>query len=275
MQVSLSTQPGNPFKPNEDWVLATPSMAIVLDGLSTAGIDTGCRHGVPWYVSNLGTQIAAALTHSSVSLGEGLAIAIEVVAGFHPECDLVNPGTPSSTVSIVREGESVFEYLILADSPIIFNGKAGMEMLTDLRVDDVLAEVRAEVDRHETGSDAHTKGVAKLVRAQREIRNTPGGYWVAGSNSEAAGEAISGIRDKDLIADLALMSDGASCIVTEYKHSTWVEIFNLLRNEGPNAVVELVRRVEATDPHGHRWPRYKTGDDATVAHVTRVPVMRL
>lgn len=27
------------------------------------------------------------------------------------------------------------------------------------------------------------------------------------------------------------------------------------------------RRSEATDPNGHRWPRYKASDDATAVHV--------
>lgn len=116
MRVAIETQPGG-AAPNEDWVAGTPTLAVVLDGLSTAGLDTGCRHGVPWYVAQLGSQLVAALATPDTSLTTGLADALDRVAALHPECDLANPGTPSATVAILRQREGVFDHLVLADSP--------------------------------------------------------------------------------------------------------------------------------------------------------------
>jgi len=265
MRVSIASQPGG-TNPNEDWVACTPAYAVLLDGLSTSGLDGGCRHGVPWYVANLGGQLIATLATSPKSICDGLFIALEKVAGLHQECDLKNPGTPSATVSIVREQDDRFEYAILADSPIVFEEKGGFTAVTDLRVDDAVPELIAETERYETGSADHAASLARLIAAQRLIRNTSEGYWVAASMPEAADHAIVGYKDRGDVESIALLSDGVSRLVTDYGAATWSEAFQMLREKGPIALIKTVRNVEATDPLGRRWPRYKTSDDATVAY---------
>lgn len=189
MRVSIDTHPGG-ANPNEDWVAGTPALAVVLDGLSTAGLTTGCRHGVPWYVAHLGSQLMAALVDPDRPLSSGLADALERVAKMHPECDLNNPGTPSSTVAILRHRQGDLDHLVLADSPIILGAPEGYSVITDLRVDDVLPEMRAEVERHETHTEGHKEALQRFVLAQRQVRNTPDGYWVAAASPEAAEHSL-------------------------------------------------------------------------------------
>ncbi|WP_333757187.1 hypothetical protein [Streptomyces sp. IBSBF 3352] len=264
MRVAIDTQPGG-AGPNEDWVAGTPTLAVVLDGLSTAGLDTGCRHGVPWYVANLGSHIVAALADARTSLSAGLANALEQVAALHPECDLRNPGTPSATVAILREREDSLDHLVLADSPIVLEGANGFTVLTDLRVDKVLPELRAEVEQYETHTAEHQEALRRLITAQRQTRNTPTGYWVAASDAEAAAHALVGSTPSQDVRAAAVLSDGASRLVTEYGMATWSEVFATLRIGGPQELISSVRKVEATDPTGRRWPRYKSGDDAAIA----------
>jgi hypothetical protein len=97
MRAALATQPGSPDAANEDWagVLAA-GLAVVLDGLSAPdGTGTGCRHGTPWYVSQLGPRLLALAADPARSLADALAEAIRQVAGLHSGCDLHHPGTPS------------------------------------------------------------------------------------------------------------------------------------------------------------------------------------
>lgn len=265
MHVCIATQPGG-SSPNEDWVAATPAFSVVLDGLSTAGLATGCRHGVPWYVSNLGGKLVASLAHPDHSIAESLAEALEQVAGMHPECDLKNPGTPSSTVAVLRERGNVLEYLVLADSPIVFENESGYSVVTDLRVESVLPELKAETEKYQTGTPEHKASVERLVTAQRQIRNTPEGYWIASSGPEAAFHALSGSVDSGAVRSVAVMSDGVSRLVLDYGMATWAGVFERLRTAGPSGLIDTVREVEATDPTGLRWPRYKSGDDAAVAY---------
>ncbi|MFG2131500.1 hypothetical protein ACGFNV_27285 [Streptomyces sp. NPDC048751] len=244
----------------------TPTLAVVLDGLSTAGLTTGCRHGVPWYVAHLGGHLVAALADLDRPLSEGLAGALERVAATHPECDLGDPGTPSATVAILRHRHGVLDYLVLADSPIVLDGPEGHTVITDNRVDEILPDLRAEVERHETHTQGHREALQRLVLAQRQVRNTTEGYWVASSSPEAAQHAVTGTTAMEGVHSAAVMSDGVSRLVTEYGMATWSEVFATLQVGGPRELIEAVRKVEATDPTGIRWPRYKSGDDAAVAY---------
>ncbi|MER8100720.1 hypothetical protein [Kitasatospora sp. NPDC094016] len=264
MRVSIATAPGG-ANPNEDWVAATPTLAVVLDGLSTAGLDTGCRHGVPWYVAQLGGHLVAVLAEPGRPLADGLAQALDQVAALHPGCDLGNPGTPSATVSILRAGADHFDYLVLADSPIVFEWADGYQVVTDLRVDTVVPELRAETERFATGTPEHTEAVRRMVVAQRLTRNTVDGYWVATSNGEAAHHAITGVVPLADVRAAVVLSDGASRLVTEYRAASWADAFATLREAGAEGLISEVRKVEATDPDGLRWPRFKSGDDAAVA----------
>ncbi|MEU5078135.1 MULTISPECIES: protein phosphatase 2C domain-containing protein [Streptomyces] len=262
MRVAIDTHPGG-AAPNEDWAAGTPSLAVVLDGLSTAGLDTGCRHGVPWYVAHLGSRLVATLADPDRSLTDGLASALEQVAALHPECDLGNPGTPSATVAVLRQRDETLDHLVLADSPIVLERHDGLTVLTDLRVDEVLPELRAEVEQHETHTVEHQAALRRFVSAQRQTRNTPSGYWVAAASPEAAEHALVGSSSVKDVRAAAVLSDGVSRLVTEYAMATWSEVFAMLRKGGPRELIDTVRKVEATDPTGRRWPRYKSGDDAT------------
>ncbi|MEU9071873.1 hypothetical protein AB0D60_33945 [Streptomyces sp. NPDC048306] len=265
MRVCVETQGGG-ANPNEDWVAGTSTLAVVLDGLSTAGLSTGCRHGVPWYVTQLGGHLVAALADLDRPLSDGLADALERVAAAHPECDLEDPGTPSATVAILRQRYGVLDHLVLADSPIVLEGTEGHTVISDLRVDEVLPELRAEVERHETHTSGHREALQRLVLAQRQVRNTSEGYWVAAASPEAAQHALTGTTRMQDVHSAAVLSDGVSRLVTEYGMATWSDVFTTLRSGGPRELIEAVRKVEATDPSGLRWPRYKSGDDATVAY---------
>lgn len=265
MRVCVETQAGG-ANPNEDWVAGTPTLAVVLDGLSTAGLATGCCHGVPWYVAHLGGHLVAALADPERPLSDGLADALDRVAATHPECDLGNPGTPSATVAILRHRSGVLDHLVLADSPIVLDGSQGHTVITDIRVDEVLPDLRAEVERHETHTPEHKEALQRLVLAQRQVRNTPEGYWVAASSAEAAQHALIGTTPLEGVQSAAVVSDGVSRLVTEYGMATWSDVFATLQAGGPRELIETVRKVEATDPTGIRWPRYKSGDDAAVAY---------
>jgi hypothetical protein len=104
MRAAIATQAGSQDTANEDWAgVLAPGLAVVLDGLSAPdGTGTGCRHGTPWYVSQLGPRLLALASDPSRSLADALAEAIRQVASLHPGCDLTHPGTPSATVVLLR-----------------------------------------------------------------------------------------------------------------------------------------------------------------------------
>jgi hypothetical protein len=268
VDVSFATSPGSMSKPNEDFVAASSSVAIVLDGLTAPpALGTGCVHGTPWFVTRLGTQlVGAATTAREEPLQDLVASAITRVADSHAHtCDLDHPGTPSSSLAILREQDQRVEYLLLFDSVIVLDGTSGLTIVSDRRVDAVAQEEHLATRTHPIGSPAHQDRVQALIEAQRPHRNQPGGYWVAAAKPTAAYQAVTGSWPNDQVSCAALLSDGVSCLVELYAVVDWTELLGILHQHGPTHVISRVREAEDADPTGARWPRYKRSDDATVA----------
>ncbi|RCV52250.1 protein phosphatase 2C domain-containing protein [Marinitenerispora sediminis] len=231
---------------NEDHAAAGTNWAFVLDGATAPhGVDTGCRHGVRWLVGQLAGALTAELSADRPERGRPLAdllaAAIERTrAGHGASCDLANPDSPSSTAAVVRRTGAGFDYLLLADSTALFPAPdGGVTAVTDDRLDRL------------PGGRPYSP---ELVRA---ARNTPGGFWVAGTDPRAAHEAVTGsVPSTD--GRFALMSDGCSRLVEYYGHG-WQAVWDRLVESGPAALVAWVRAEERR----HGVPRGKPHDDAT------------
>jgi hypothetical protein len=154
MRAALATQPGSQDAANEDWAgVLAPGLAVVLDGLSAPdGTGTGCRHGTPWFVSQLGPRLLALAADPARSLADALAEAIRQVASLHPGCDLTHPGTPSATVVLLRALEDRADYLALADATLLLDTSEGLKVVTDERVSQLAGKEREAANQVPTGS---------------------------------------------------------------------------------------------------------------------------
>jgi hypothetical protein len=255
VEVSFASRPGSMSRPNEDLVAAMPSVAVVLDGLSAPpALGTGCIHGTPWFVAQLATQVVSAATIArDEPLKDLVAGAITRVADSHTDtCNLAHPGTPSSSLAVLREQGQHVEYLLLFDSVILLEGPSGMTVLTDRRVDAFAQQEHLATREHPIGSQAHQGRVQELLAAQRRHRNQPDGYWVAGAKPAAAYQAVTGSRPLDQVSRAALLSDGVSCLVDLYAVTGWPELLDSMQQHGPAHVMSQVREVEEADPTGTR-----------------------
>lgn len=272
MHAVIATEPGQPGKLNEDWAGVSPTVAVLLDGLSSApGTESGCRHGTPWFVERLGTWLLAEAGDAVCPLPEALRRAIEAVADMHRDsCDLADPGAPSTTVAVLRlqPDQDVVEYLVLADARVLVETAAGVEMITDDRVDRVAGAAQQAVFQHQIGTAEHRRAVAELIAIQRPLRNHPDGYWIAAAEPQAAEHAITGVIPSEDVVHAALLSDGASRIVDVFEQMGWAEALAVMEASGPHNLIRRVRAVEQTDPDGRRWPRFKAADDATAVYAT-------
>jgi hypothetical protein len=241
MRISHATQPAPASPRNEDLVVTGPDFAVVLDGATPMpGVDTGCVHTVPWLTRRLGSALARLLLTRSDGLADTLRIAIESVVAEHADtCDLANPDSPSSTVTMLRERHDAVDYLVLADSPIVFGRRDGSI--------DVIHDDRLE------------RLPGWTVEIVRDQRNTPGGFWVASTDPAAADEALTGSIDRERLDRAGLFTDGATRLV-ERHGLRWVDVMNLLDEDGPAAVIERVRHADERAA-GH-YPG-KVHDDAT------------
>jgi hypothetical protein len=251
VRIDIATQAAPvPGRPNEDAAASGPGWAFVLDGATpTPGVGTGCRHDVPWLVGRLTTALRARLSEGAhTSLADLLADAVAELRDAHNDtCDLGNPDSPSSTVAIARVRGATLDYLVLCDSPIALRHADGRITVID---DDRLARL--------PGGRPYR---ASLVR---EHRNRPGGFWVASTDPAAAYQALTGaagLTDAAL-TDAVLCTDGVARLAEWYGYP-WPRLLGLLRDQGPRALIDLVRAAERGYPH----PYVKQHDDATVAHL--------
>jgi len=256
---------------NEDWCAATPNAAIVLDGLSSPATgEAGCKHGTPWYVRNLGSQLVARLANEAEPLAHALAAAIVQVADLHRDtCDLLHPGTPSATVALLRLNglRAEWEYLVLADSVVVLDLCDGVQAISDHRVEEAAREEKVAIAAYSIGTTEHQLSMDRLIAAQRQVRNRPGGYWVASADPVAAENALTGAGPVRQLRRAALLSDGASRLVDQYARVSWPQLLDLLDEQGPAGLIRQVRAVDVADPLGEQWSRYKVSDDATAIYL--------
>lgn len=248
MQITYATQPA-PGAINEDYVVAGPDWAIVLDGATApTGVDSGCVHDVAWLVHQLAGALSAHLAADvGGSLADVLAESIKQVCAAHADtCDLANPDSPSSTVAMVRRREGRLECLALADSPIAVRRRDGSISVVD---DDRTA--------HLPGGRPYTHD---LVRTHR---NQPGGFWVASISPAAAYEAVTATFPEAEVDAVAMFTDGVTRLIDDYG-CTWSRLFDSLQTGGPAHVIELVRDAERARPGSHAKPH----DDATALLIT-------
>ncbi|MFE3769708.1 hypothetical protein [Streptomyces sp. NPDC059122] len=120
-------------------------------------------------------------------------------------------------------------------------------------MDDVLPELKAEVEKYETHTQEHREALQRLVVAQRQVRNTPEGYWVAAAGPEAAGHGLVGSTPLDQVRAAAVLSDGTSRLVLEYEMATWSEVFATLRAGGPGKLIDVRCRSRRFTPQTGAW----------------------
>lgn len=258
-----------PQGPNEDFALSSPVAAVVLDGAGMApGMESGCIHGVAWYVEQLGTRLHAEANRGDTSLADCLATAIDVTATLHRDtCAVDDPLSPSATVAVARVRGDLFEWLVLGDCTVLIDSNGVVTATSDDRLAHVAPEAREAYAEAAPGSGERRRAHRALVREERSLRNVSGGYWVAAADAVAASQALAGAEDASRVRSAALLTDGAARLVTTFHATDWRGCLDLLNRHGPEDVIRQVRAAEKSDPHLSRWPRSKPHDDATIAYI--------
>lgn len=266
MKFVSATSPGH-GRPNEDFVGDVPGAAVLLDGAGIRGTEAICRHGVAWYSHRLGATILARLARDGATdLVTALADSIDEVAGQHRHtCDIANPSSPQSTVSMVRFEGDRMDFLVLADVYVVLEMTDEQpQVITDSRELNVRRECTAALHGVPAGTDEYDQTKQSVIDALRARRNQPGGYWIAKDDPRAAMEAVIGSVPIEQLSGAALLSNGASRIVDPYQLAKWPTVLQLIRTRGPH---EILRRIREAETEGaSSLDGFKEPDDATVAY---------
>ncbi|MGP3774230.1 protein phosphatase 2C domain-containing protein [Streptomyces sp. SDT5-1] len=260
MRIELTTEPGDPDRPNEDYVSVVAPAAglggslVVLDGVTPPPTDDGCRHSVPWFTARLGgALVELSVSRRDLSLADALGAAIARTAEAHRDtCDLSHPRTPQATVVLARWDAEQVEHLVLSDSALLVEAPdGGVTALLDDRLDRV---PRANLVSNEV--------------ADATVRNKEGGFFTAAADPSVARRAVTGTLPRTDVRALAGLTDGVTRWVEKFHEGDWADLFTLVRKEGAQAAVARVRALEDADAESRTYlRRSKTHDDATVAYV--------
>jgi hypothetical protein len=244
VRISIGSE-STPGRVNDDYAVSGLEWVMIFDGATALRpAENGCVHDVPWVVHHLAGQLARKLTiQSDTPLADALAESIEFTRRSHINtCDLRNPDSPSSTVTILRRRRDELDYLVLADSPLLLNCGGEITVIKDDRMDNL----------KDYSYDA--------VMA---VQNKPEGYYVASTLPEAAYESVRGSLPVASVTSAALLTDGASRLVELFKHFSWTDLFRLLTEEGPWSLISRTRQMEFRAPEVDDGRARKRHDDAT------------
>ena len=261
MTARIASEPGNPEIQNEDMAIARDDLLVVLDG-ATVRTDTGCHHGVVWYVQQLAQEFVARASDPCRALVDALASAIAAVARQHSECDLTHPGTPSAGIGAVRLSPDTVDWLVLGDVTVVLDTPPEPAVISDDRVSATALAERRAADLYPIGSADKAVSLLVMKRAELAARNRPNGYWISAADPAAANHALTGTAPRADVRRIAVLSDGAARVVA-FGLLSWTDALDTLESEGPSALIRRVRDAERDDFLGLRWPRNKVSDDAT------------
>jgi hypothetical protein len=260
--VAGATRPGGQ-PPGQDRWYGDGSTALVLDGASSFRPSTA---DATEYVNILaGTLGELAPSAPDADLRVVLAHAIDKTA---TQLHLRPSDSPTSTVTIARATGKHIDVLALGDSTAIILTRSGeLHRLTDGRLAAIGRDLHARYRRRlRSGSGydtVHHELLGQLQREQQRLRNTPGGYWIAGADPHAAQQAIVHQYLTAQVEACVLATDGAQRVI-DFLRIDW-RIVATLPADGLVDLLEQLQDWETNDdPEGRKLPRAKAHDDKAI-----------
>jgi Protein phosphatase 2C len=270
--VDAVTVPGNPAKVNDDAWMAGARLAAVIDGATSLNdpIMPGTSDAA-WLAHLAAARFAArqdvggvdAVLHTTVA---DLADMFVVQRSRVPVAMHEMPC--ASLMLIAPADEGMIEARWFGDCSAIVRAPDGAVVVVGDALDKRLAEA-AQVARlaAQAGVDpASTANRAEFLPSLRESRNRYNqgdGPWVLAPDRACAGYARSDQFAGDAGTTVLLASDGVTALVTDYGRCNAAGLINAALTQGLTALIAELRAIEADDPTGQRYARYKKSDDAT------------
>jgi hypothetical protein len=260
-------------KVNEDIAGSTNTAAWVMDGATGLGDEQllPCASDAAWLVQRVDAFLRAHADDASLAMTELFAGAIEDVRMAYQRSKLREAQAryelPSAGIVFVRCASNGIEYARLGDCTGVFALDSAVSSMGRARLHGLDGRV---LDRMRTlqrqGVQDYTRlrrAIRDDLRANRNLANVGGGYWVLGIEPAAADHIETGVIALDRPATALLMSDGFYRAVDTFQVIAEDRLVAWATDEGLAPILAAVRRLEAGDAECLRYPRFKPRDDAT------------
>jgi len=264
--------PGNPAKPNDDAWAQTNTAAVVFDGATNLGEPLLPGESDAAWLARFGARRLMAHCHDCDDAAEALKRALgdaqKSFAGLRRRAPKENYEHPYASMMFLRAADKHIHALWFGDCGAFVKRPNEKVEIVGEAFDKRAAEARRVAMLAKAKGLAPAAGINRpefmsALRAARNTVNTERGGWLFGPHVEAADHA----RDKKIDAPpgtvLLIASDGFLALASDYGLYDADTLVAAAEKIGLEALGAELRALEATDPEGEKYPRFKKSDDAT------------
>lgn len=262
--------PGDPSKPNEDSFSHAPGFACVFDGATVLGENLMPGRSDAQWIAQFGARRLRAHADEGSRPRDALrAAASDAEKSFNalrkrPPSETYETPLASLMALFIRRDH--VEALWFGDCSALTRSPDGAvsvigEALKSRAQERSRVALLAEPDG--VAATAVREKFLPALRASRNRVNKAGAAWLFSPDARCADHAA---RAKLTIvphSQILMASDGFFALVSDYGRYTADSLIEAAQSRGLTALGEELREIEATDPKGHSFPRFKRSDDAT------------
>ena len=263
--------PGDPSKPNEDSFSHASAFVCVFDGATVLGENLMPGRSDAQWIAQFGARRLRA--HAEGNSGSSRAALRAAAADAEKSFTALRKRAPAQTYEtpfaslmalFIRDG--ALDALWFGDCGALIKSPEGSVSV----VGDAIKS--RERERSRASSLAEPQGVAATtvrekflpaLRTSRNRVNKKGGEWLFAPDVKCATHAKEArllVQPNSLIL---LASDGFFALVSDYGRYSVEGLLSAAERGGLAALGKELRAIEAADPKGLSFPRFKSSDDAT------------
>ena len=267
-QLSL---PGDPAKPNEDFLAQSDKAALVMDGATPLGDSLMPGPSDAAWIAQFGSRRLIAHLSAQKSARKALRDALadtersfEGLRRYPPE-EMWQ--TPCASMMLAVPDQGGVEFLWFGDCAALVKQGDGAVTVVGETFDKRAAEAeRARaIAKEKNLSPASGLSRPEFIGTLRAARNriNSGTSWLFSPDARAAAHVSRRVVKMMPGAVLLLATDGFLALASDYGVYGADSLMDAALSKGLAAMGEELRAIEAGDVGGDRFPRFKKSDDAT------------
>jgi len=263
--------PGDPAKPNEDFLAQDKGAALVMDGATPLGDSLMPGLSDAAWIAQFGARRLMAHLGQGDGARKALRGALtDAQKSFealsrHPPEEMWQ--TPCASMMLAVPGDGSVEFLWFGDCAALLKQENAAVTVIGETFDKRAAEAtRARaVAREKNLSPASGINRPEFIGALRAARNriNSGGNWLFSPDVQAASHVSRRVIKVAPGALLLLATDGFLALTSDYGVYNADSLIDAALSKGLAALGEELRAIEAGDTSGDKYPRFKKSDDAT------------
>lgn len=265
------TSPGSHFKANEDRIVISNNLFIVLDGATGLG-----RQLIPsyssdalWFVEMFSKHLIEIWQRGHDFLGAiggSIDACISEYSKLTKSEDWLDYQLPSAGMAAIVVEKGIIRAFRLGDCAAYFTDSlASLKLFGSSPIEDLDAySIRAISDEIRKDRDLKKarEAILPILRKHRSLMNKPEGYGALSLTRDCLRYIESTIVPSKMGAKFLLATDGFSAIES-YKNCTVVDFLKSCELLGLSGILEEIREIENHDETLSKHPRLKPHDDAT------------